>query len=289
MNVMKNPVIILAISAIVAMISCKKSKDTAPIKGDPNLNGLRSIRCHMRVDSNHYISSKYVTWTYEGTNPIIATPNIDTFYLGREQLTFTGPYVTQFDYHTNFKQLTDYHSQITNISYNPTGQIDTLTTVTPYFFILGSYQYAFQYSGNQIEKITVAHPAQYGDTFVWSRPDIYNVSYSGNNISRITCSWYTVSTTRDSNTAYYFSSSRVNNFSGSIPVFLLLHCFEIEGRDLPFYLPIHINHNFADSVKFEGSRINGSIAFTILTDGSGRITHRILKSVPTPDTLFYYY
>lgn len=268
--------------------SCHKSKHSAVTTPVSNINGLTAMRHRTAFDTGFTYASPYITWNFSGTNPIEAMPNTDTFYFGHQQLSFTGSNATQLVYYNNYSGNSIYSGLTTNISYTTANQIDTITFQYT-IHVFGAEKIAFQYSGDKITKVIVAHTSNVSDTFHWSTPDVYHYTYTGNNISQISIlRWFST----DSEIHNYFMDSRSNNFAGSIPTFLLLEFLQGASVSIdPFLLdmPFYTNANIVDSVS--GGTVGGYISrstITTITDATGRITQHIFNG-SSPDTVFYSY
>ena len=268
-----------AIVCIVA-ISCHKTKHTSASLTAPTslISGLTAIRSQTYLDSNG-LSMKNITWNFMGTGPIICAPATDTSYLGHEQVIFTGSNVTQINYYSNNSDPGAYFPITVNVTYTATNQIDTITFQFQNAS-LGARKYAFQYSGDHIIKVIGAFTVIGPDTLSWSTADLCYFTYSGNNISQILLSRYNSGTSsRDTETYYYNTDTRSNNFGGSLSTYLSI-LFPVGSVNLDYFLPempIYMNPNI----------VNGDIGgnYTVTTDNSGRITERIQSG----DTTYYYY
>ncbi len=271
---------LLALTIICSIvISCHKTKHTTTAANVPSpISGLTGMRFWTEGDSAGTYIGRDITWNFGGTNPIICASASDTSYIGHEEVIFTGSNVTQVNYYHNNQV---YYPPLTiNIAYTAANLVDTITFLYPYS-PLSNQKIAFQYSGNQITEAIQASINIDSDTFQWSAAHLYYFIYTGDNISQIIFSSYNGST-RDSQTYYYYTDVRKNNFGGSWATYLSVY-IPAENLDLGNFLlemPIYMNLNIVNS--------NGNGSYIVTTDNLGRITERVFNSA-SQNPIYYYY
>ena len=271
---------LLALTIICSIvISCHKSKHATTAATTPSLiSGLTGMRFWTEGDSAGTYIGRDITWNFSGTNPIICTSATDTSYIGNEQVIFTGSNVTQINYYHNNQV---YYPPLTiNITYTAANLVDSITFLYPYA-PLSNKKIAFQYNGSQITEAIQASMNIDADTFQWAAAHLYYFLYTGDNISQVIFSTFN-GTSRDSQTYYYYTDVRKNNFGGSMATFLSLY-IPIENLDLGDFLlemPIYMNPNIVNE--------NNSGSYIVTTDDSGRITERVFNSTPL-NPIYYYY
>jgi hypothetical protein len=292
----KNAIAFLVLPALLTCLifACRKTTTTSTAPASSLINGLTSVGRRFWFDTGNVTtrSYKYVTWSFTGTNPVIARADIDTSYYGHQQLFFTGAAPTRL-----VKYLPVIRGDMTEltatVTYNANAKVDTIA------FAFGNIttltmpeKLVFQYSGDKVSSVKVACLAYPADTFKWATPDYYYFTYTGSNISQILACQYRTPTKTDTLIFKYFSGAKGNNLGGSMSAYILLRFLEnpVDGPTGNFIgdMPVYTNSSIVDSTVRQYPFNTESTSFTTITDDKGRVSMRIIPGNPN-DTTFYHY
>lgn len=277
-------------AALLTIAACKKKESPLPAAGTYPLNSLTGMKCPMRFDSGSLPNQKYVTWSFTGSNPIVATPVSDGYHYGTITMYLTGQNATSLVYShdtNNYRNGT-----ILTVKYNAANMPDTvfMDAKWPSGIFINHRAFVFEYSGGKVSTITYVYSSglSYHDTLMWARPGYrYHYTYSGANVSQVMAEYNPYPGSSYSVAINYTTGSLKNNLAKAMPQFLLFQLMSTmkDMSDFPELLPFFLSENVIVSVT--GGNHPG--AYSYLTDGRNRITHVVSPGKFVFDTTSYFY